>query len=129
MDVLNSCQQLLHKPNSFLLSEPPLLDDMLEQFSALRVLHNQVYAALGLNDLIELRDIGMPEYLQDADLSGDSFDICLVDYLILLQHFDGHSFAGGNVDGEVDLPESALADDLACVEGWLLSLYSARVLG
>lgn len=127
MDVLHSCQQLLHEAHSLLLVQSPLLDDVFEELSALRVLHDQVDAVLGLNDLVELRDVGMPEYLQDADLPGDSFDVCLVDYLILLQHLDGHPFASGNVDGEVDLSESALADDFACVGGWLLSLYSARV--
>jgi hypothetical protein len=53
------------------------------------------------------------EDLEDADLAGDSFDVRLLDDLLLLEGLHGHLLAGVHVDAELDLAEGALADVLA----------------
>lgn len=57
----------------------------------------------------------MPKDLEDADLASNALDIRLLDDLLLLQGLNGHFLAGGDVHAQSHLPESALADRLACV--------------
>lgn len=40
----------------------------------------------------------MSEDLEDADLPGDSFYICLLDDLLLLQGLNGHFLTSGDVN-------------------------------
>lgn len=43
---------------------------------------------------VELDDIGVAQYLEDADLASYSLDVCLLYYLLLLQGFYRHSLTG-----------------------------------
>lgn len=65
--------------------------------------------------LVELDDVGMPKDLEDADLASHALDIRLLDDLLLLQGLNGHFLARRDVHPQPHLPESALADRLACV--------------
>lgn len=55
----------------------------------------------------------MSEYLQDADLSCDSFDVGLLDDLLFLQCFNGHFLSRGDVDAQSHFAEGALSDRFA----------------
>lgn len=59
---------------------------------------------------VELDDVGVPEYFEDAYLAGDSFDVGLLDDLFLLEGFNGHLLLGGDVDAQPHFPEGALPD-------------------
>jgi hypothetical protein len=60
-----------------------------------------------------LDDVGVAQYFEDADLSGDSFDVGLFDDLLLLEGFDCDFLVGGEVYAETYLAEGAFADALA----------------
>jgi len=51
VNVLNSCQNLLHEGHCFLLVEPLSFDDVVEEFATLCVLHDEVDICFGLDDL------------------------------------------------------------------------------
>ncbi len=51
VDVLDARQDLLHEVDRFILVEPLLLDDVVEEFAAGSVLHNEVDVGFGLYDL------------------------------------------------------------------------------
>lgn len=82
---------------------------MVEQLSSPTKLHDQEEVLGGLNDLVELDEVGVPHQLQNVDLPRHPLDIGDICDLFLLQHFDGDFFVGGLVDGQLDLPESALS--------------------
>ena len=50
--------------------------------------------------LVELHDVGMPKYLQNTDLSGDSFDIGLLDNFLLLKSLDRDLHVSRSMDSE-----------------------------
>jgi hypothetical protein len=66
--------------------------------------------------LVELYDVGVPEYLENADLSGDSFDICLFNNFLFLKCLNGHFLTSRDMDAQPHLAESALANGLACIK-------------
>lgn len=94
MDILNSRQNLLHKLDGFLLIESFSLDDIIEQLSTLCIFHYKVNVGFRLDDLIELDDIGMPEYFEDTNLSSDSFYIGLLNDFLFLKGFNGNFLLG-----------------------------------
>ena len=47
--------------------------------------------------LVELYDVGVSQYLQDAYFAGDSFDVSLFDNLFFLECFDCDFLIGGDV--------------------------------
>ncbi len=65
--------------------------------------------------LIQLDDVGVSQYLEDADLAGDSFDVRLLHYFLFLQRFDCDLLIGGGVDGQTDFTESAFSYAFACM--------------
>ncbi len=92
---------------------------MIEQFPTLCVFHNEVDICLGLDDLlsgqmylVQLDDIGMPKDLKYADLSCDTLDISLLDYLLLLQGLDCYLLGGMDMHTHSHLAKSALTDAL-----------------
>lgn len=61
----------------------------------------------------------MVECFEDADLSGDAFDIGLVLDFFFLEGLDCNFFLGVDVGGDFDLAEGALADGAACLKGFV----------
>ena len=60
---------------------------------------------LGFDDLakgeeyfVELNDVGVPQYLEDAYFASDSFDVSLLNYLFFLKGLNCHLFVGGDVN-------------------------------
>lgn len=69
--------------------------------------------SFGLNDFVELNDVGMAQNFEDADLSGNSFDVRLFDNFLFLKGFDGDFFFGQNVGAEFNFAESTFTDGAA----------------
>ena len=67
-----------------------VLHDVVKQFAATCILHDQVELLRCLNDLVELDDVRVPDHLQDVDLPRDSLHVVHVLYLVLLKYFDGN---------------------------------------
>ena len=63
---------------------------MVEELAVAYVLHYEEQLFGSLNYLVELDDVGVTDQFQDVNLSRDSFDICYIDYSVLLEHFYGH---------------------------------------
>jgi hypothetical protein len=85
-----------------------------------------VDCGLGLDDLsqcaayfVELDDVGVSQYFEDADLASHSFDIGLLHNFVLLQGFNGNFFVGEDMHPEPDLPEGALANAGASITPYL----------
>jgi hypothetical protein len=54
----------------------------------------------------------MADYLQDLDLSCDTFDVRLVLNFVLFEYFDSDLLPSEGVCAEPDLPEGALTQGL-----------------
>jgi hypothetical protein len=85
------------------------LDDVVEELSALHVLHDEEELLGGLDDLVQLDDVGVPDEFEDVDLPRNPLHIRHVDYLLLLQYLYRHLFARGDVGRRFHLPESPLS--------------------
>jgi hypothetical protein len=60
-----------------------------------------------------LDDAGVPDYLEDVNLAGHSFDIGHIDDLRLDQDLNGYFLACEGMGGQFDFAESAFAYGLA----------------
>ena len=65
----------------------------------------------------------MSQNFEDADFSGDAFNIRLLYDFLFLEGLHGDFLVSGNMDGEADFAESALTDALAWMRGTLPTLY------
>ena len=68
MHVLNARNNLLVKLASFLLFKFCVLHYVIEKLPSTRVFHDEVELLGGLDDLIELNDVGVTNHFQDVDL-------------------------------------------------------------
>lgn len=94
--------------------------DIVEQLPLLDVLHDQEQVLGGFDDLhsshsylVQLDDVGVPNQLENVDLTGYSFDICHVNNPLLFEDLDGHFLLGEGVSAHLNLTEGSFADCLA----------------
>ena len=59
---------------------------------------------------IKLNDIRVSHYFKDMNLPGDSLNIRLIFYLVLLQNLDSHFFACEDMCSQSDLAKGALTE-------------------
>ncbi len=111
--VLDSSQDLVEKTTSFLIREPLFLNDIVEEFAAWSVLHNQKKLATRFDDFKKLNDVRMSHDLNDLNLAHDPRDIGLFFYLVFLKYFDRYLFLCKHMRSQPDFSESALANSLA----------------
>ena len=78
MQVLDTANNLLEELACFLFFELLLLYNVVEELAPAHVLHNEVELLGGLDDLKKLDDVGVPDQLEDIDLSCYSLDVCLL---------------------------------------------------
>jgi len=109
VEILDAREHLLKVAASVLLLEALPLDYVVKQLSSVSVLHNEEELPVGFDDLIELNDVGVPNYLQNLDLSRHALNVCLVRDLVLLQDFDGHALPCQSVSPQPHLPKRSLA--------------------
>ena len=76
------------------------------------MLHDQVEPFLCLNDLVELDNVRMPYYLEDMNLSCDSFYITDISNFPLLQNLDRHLLLSVHMHPLLYLPECTLSQCL-----------------
>ena len=64
--------------------------DVVEKLTTVAVLHDHVKLFFRFNDLVKLNYVGVSDFLENFDFSGDTLDIFLIMNLVLLENFDGH---------------------------------------
>ena len=52
--------------------------NIIEKFAILGIHHDQEKFALSLDNFVKIDDVGVPDLLEDLDLSTDSLDILLI---------------------------------------------------
>ena len=90
VQVLNSADELPIKLGCLLLVEARISDDEVEELAAVGVFHDHEQLLLRLNDLVELDDIGVANFLQNFNFSRNPFNVLLVVDLFFLKDFDGN---------------------------------------
>jgi len=113
VEVLDASDNLVEERAGLGLFHAVALHDVVEQLTSFSELHYQVQLLGGLNDFVQLDDVGMPNDLEDMNLSSDSFDVVDIDDLVFLQNLYGDLLACQVVDSKFNLTEGALADGLA----------------
>lgn len=108
MYVLDAGDDLLKELACILLLQPFSLDDVIEELTTTRVLHDQKQLLRGLNYFIELNHIGVSHYLQNVNLARHTLHIGLVLDLVLLEYFYGYFLACKDMCAQAHLAKSAL---------------------
>ena len=126
MDVLDATDYLLVHLGSFVLFEPSVLNDMLEEFAPRAVLHDEVEVVVVLDHLIQLDYLWMPHFLEDRNFPVDAFNVRMVLDFVLLKNFDGYLVTSQNMSSLLDLPKSALS--LGLTDDKATNDFALRVL-
>eukprot|EP00354_Favella_ehrenbergii_P007088 CAMPEP_0170455612 /NCGR_PEP_ID=MMETSP0123-20130129/3522_1 /TAXON_ID=182087 /ORGANISM="Favella ehrenbergii, Strain Fehren 1" /LENGTH=138 /DNA_ID=CAMNT_0010718815 /DNA_START=2532 /DNA_END=2948 /DNA_ORIENTATION=+ len=113
VQVLDAADELPVELGCLGLVQTSISDDEVEKLAPVGMLHYHEELLLSLDDLVKLDDIGMANFLENFDLSGDPFNVLLVVDLFFLQNFDGHLFACQNMGSLLDLAKGALSQRLA----------------
>lgn len=90
VQILHSADDLLKELAGLSLLQFLLLNDVVEKFTSTDELHDQEQLLGCLNNLEELNDVGVPDQLQDVDLSRNSLHVGLTCDFALLKDFNGH---------------------------------------
>lgn len=99
---LSLCQSLLLSRVLFLIS------DVIEQFTATAVLHDQKQVFWGLDYFVELNQVRMTDQFQNVDLPAHSFNVTDVRDLLLLQYLYCHLLLRQFMDCQFYLAEGSL---------------------
>jgi hypothetical protein len=78
MQIFNTRYYLLEVFASFFLLKPRILDNIVKQFTSTSILHDQIELFGCFNNLIKLNNVGVPDHLENFDLSGDPLHVCLL---------------------------------------------------
>lgn len=111
-EVADRTDQLLVEPARLLLLEFGLARDVREEFPVAAVLHNDVEASRGFNNLIHLNDVRVAHNLQDVDLSRNALNVVHFCDFILFEDFDRDLLIREQVNAFFDFAESSLAQGL-----------------
>jgi len=95
------------------LLETRLLHDQFEKFATACELHHQVEILLGLDNFIDLDNVGVVKFFQNFDFTTYPFDIFLILYLRFFKHFHSNFLSCEDVSAESDFAESALTQSFA----------------
>ena len=105
VNVLDSIDYLLEEPASFLLLDSLVGNNVVEQFSAGGVLHNQKQLFRGFDDFVQLDDVYVSQKLQNVYFSTHSLHIRNVDYSFLFKDFNCDLFVCQDVGRQFDFSE------------------------
>ena len=84
VQVLDAGENLLQEASGLLLPDPLVGNNMVKELAATRILHNQEELFFGLNNLVELNDDWVSEYLENVDFAADSLRVARIYNLVLL---------------------------------------------
>lgn len=78
VDVVDARDELLEVLAGLLFLQPLVLHDLVEELAAFHELHHQVQVLLGLDDLVDLHDVGVVQLLEDLDLATDALHVLVL---------------------------------------------------
>ena len=78
MNVFDTGYELLEVLACLILIKSLVLNDHIEELATLHELHDQIEILLGLDDLINLYNVGMVQLFENLNLSTNSLDILLL---------------------------------------------------
>ena len=78
MNVFDAGYELLKVLACLILIKSLVLNDHIEELATLYELHDQIEILLGLDDLINLYNVGMVQLFENLNLSTNSLDILLL---------------------------------------------------
>ena len=104
-----------------------MFHDVLEKLSCVGMLHDKVQFIVGLDYLVQLDYVQMPDFLENLDLSGYHIYVLLVLDFALLQDLDRNLLLGNGMGPELHLSKGAFAQCLLYQEvRYLLQLGRGR---
>ena len=92
MNVFDAWYELLKVLACLILIKSLVLNDHIEELATLYELHDQIEILLGLDDLINLYNVGMVQLFEDLNLSTNSLDILLLFNSWLFKNFHGNLY-------------------------------------
>ena len=110
VNILDAGDDLLEETACFVFLQALALDDVVEELTAVCVLHDEEELSRRFNNLVKLYHVGVPNDLQNVDLASDSLYVGLVFNLVFLQDLDRYLLARDQVSAEPDLSKSALSE-------------------
>ena len=109
MNILNTWDELQVEFASLLLRETSMSNNEIEKLTAIAVLHDHVKFFISLDDFIKLDNVGVPNFLEDFYLPGDSLHIFLILNLVFFKDLNSYFLPGESVLPKFDLTESTLS--------------------
>ena len=87
VEVLDASHNLEIKTTCLLLSQSVTLDDVVEKFTTLGILHYKIYALRVFDDFIKFNESWMIDALQNFYFSHYPLNVCLIFNTELLKNF------------------------------------------
>lgn len=112
MKILDCVEDLVENPSSCPLFEANLCGHYSEEFSLFCKLSDNVDMVCGLNDLVEVDNVRMPDLFHDLYLPLDSQLVVFVLNRLLVNNFDGHLLSSRYMNPLLDLPERPPSESL-----------------
>lgn len=122
VQILNGIQNLVEYPASCSLLQSDLVSHHAEEFTLLCELVDDEHVICCFDDLVEIDNVGMSDFLHDVDLSLDADLVILILNAIFIDDLYGNFLASWDVNGFLDLSECALTKCLS----ELVITYSRR---
>lgn len=113
VQILNGIQDLVEDPACRPLLQPHLVGHHPKQLALLCELVDDEHMVCGLDDLVEVDDVGVPHFFHDVDLSLDADLVVLVLNAVLIDYLYRHFLSGWDMYGLLDLAEGSLAQCLS----------------
>ena len=97
MQVFDSLNDLLEEFAGLWFFDTWVCDDVVEEFSAWCVLHDEVELLLRFDDFVQLNDVWMSDHFEDVNFPGNSFNVCHVRNSIFFKYLNGYLLTSENM--------------------------------
>ena len=113
VEVLDSVHDLIEDSSGCPFLETNLIGHNSEELALFCKLRDYIDVFGGFNDLVEIYDVGVTNFLHDLDFSLDPNFVVFVFNGLFIDYFDGYFLAGRNMDCFFDFAEGAFAEGLS----------------
>jgi hypothetical protein len=115
VEVLDALHDLLQEVNGFILTEPPLLLEVVVEIIVAE-LGNDVHVVIGLEDIVEVDNVLMTHLLHDLDLGVEVLEVEVTGEDALIDNFHSHWFSRLDDLAAVDRGVGTLSEEPFQVE-------------
>jgi hypothetical protein len=113
MDLFDSSEDLMKKNTGLWLFQATFGHNIIKDFSARCVFHDQIQLPSRLNDLVQLHDVWMSDQLQDMYFSCYALHISYFHDTLFLQDLYSNALPSQDVRTQLHLAEGSLANGFA----------------